>query len=69
MLVVGLGAGLSIALGAARSVASLLYKVEPLDPGVLMTALVVMAVVALTAVLIPGLRATRVDPAETLRRG
>jgi ABC-type antimicrobial peptide transport system permease subunit len=64
----GVVLGLAGALAGSRVVAQLLYEVEPHDPATLvMTALLFLAVAA-AASLLPALRATRVDPAETLRR-
>jgi predicted permease len=64
----GVVLGLAGALAGSRVVAQLLYEVEPYDPATLvMTALLFLAVAA-AASLLPALRATRVDPAETLRR-
>ena len=64
----GVVLGLAAALAGSRVVAQLLYEVEPHDPATLvMTALLFLAVAAVAS-LLPALRATRVDPAETLRR-
>ena len=60
-----LGAG--VALGLTRLMGNLLYKVSPRDPLAFGSALVVMTIVSLAACLLPAWRATRVDPARTLR--
>lgn len=62
----GIGAGLLVAVGLTRFLASLLYEVDPLDPAVLVAAAFGFAVVALAANALPALRATRVDPVIAL---
>ena len=65
------GAGIALGLGAAallsRSASGLLFGVEPLDPAAYSAAAVLLAGVAMAAASIPAWRATRVDPAVTLR--
>jgi len=46
---------------------SLLFAVAPTDPGTLGAVAGVVAVVAVAACLRPAWRATRVDPASTMR--
>jgi len=59
--------GLGIVLVVAGKLGSLLYRTSPRDPAVLVAAGLVVVVVALAASVVPGLRATRVDPMEALR--
>jgi macrolide transport system ATP-binding/permease protein len=54
-------------LALATLLASLLFQVNARDPLSLVTAAVLLAVVALLAGLIPALRAARVDPLVALR--
>ena len=63
----GLVAGVagSVALGSV--VAGQLYGVKPLDPAVISTVILTLAVVGLTACALPARRATRVDPVIVLR--
>jgi ABC-type antimicrobial peptide transport system permease subunit len=63
----GIAAGLVIALAAAPLIAPLLYRVSPADPASIAGAALFLIVVAVTASLIPALRATRVDPILALR--
>jgi predicted permease len=67
--VVTLGAvlGLAGALAAGKLVASFLFGVQAREPMVLVGATVVLVLVALTAGLVPALRAARVDPVTALR--
>lgn len=63
----GVAAGIPLALAATRLLSTMLFAVGPWDVA---TFVVVTAVLALTvgaATLIPALRATRVDPATALR--
>ncbi len=65
------GAGAAIGLGAAlaegRILRSLLFEVSPTDPATLAAAVLVLLLVAALAAWLPARRATRVDPATTLR--
>lgn len=64
----GIAAGLGIAALATRQAAPLLYRVNPLDPVTMAGAALFLTGVAVLASLIPGLRATRVDPLVALRQ-
>lgn len=59
--------GAAAALGLARMIADLLYKVSPRDPVAFGLAFVVMAVVSSAACFLPAWRATRTDPVRVLR--
>jgi putative ABC transport system permease protein len=63
----GLVIGFLGSLALATLLASLLFQVNARDPLSLVTAAVLLAVVALLAGLIPALRAARVDPLVALR--
>lgn len=67
LAVVGAVAGTGISLGAARLLVTFLYGVKPGDPLTLCSVIVLLAVVAMGACLIPARRATRVDPLVALR--
>jgi predicted permease len=63
----GIGAGIPLALWAARYAKSLLFGVEATDPvGISMTAAVLLAI-AVVAGFVPGQRAVRVNPTTALR--
>jgi putative ABC transport system permease protein len=68
LALLGIGAGLAIALAAAPQIAPLLYQVSPADPVSIAGAALFLLVVAVLASLIPALRATRVDPIRALRQ-
>jgi putative ABC transport system permease protein len=63
----GLVAGVAGAIGLARFLSSVLFEVSPYDPLALGTAVVILAVTALAACLIPVRRAIRLDPIIALR--
>jgi predicted permease len=63
----GVAVGLVLAVGAGRIVGRLLVGVRPVDPLVLVLATSSLALAVLAASYIPARRATRVDPAVTLR--
>jgi putative ABC transport system permease protein len=64
---IGLGVGLVGAVFATRLLESQLYDVKPADPMSLAAVVVLLAVVALCASMVPALRGTRVDPVVALR--
>jgi putative ABC transport system permease protein len=64
---VGIGLGLVLALVLARYTATLLYQVRATDPATYAAVAAVLALVAAAAAALPARRASRVDPALTLR--
>ena len=66
---VGIGVliGVGGALALRRLLAGFLFEIKPTDPATLVSAALVLIVVALLACLIPARRATRVDPLVALR--
>ena len=67
MIVTGVTLGLLLGLGLGQALASLLYKVSPVDPVTFVSAPIVLGVVALFACYFPARRATRVNPLTALR--
>jgi ABC-type antimicrobial peptide transport system permease subunit len=55
------------AIFAARLLGTLLYSVTPGDPAVVAGIALMLAVAAIAASLVPGARATRVDPITVLK--
>ena len=60
-------AGMALAVLLGRSIATLLYGIQPADPLTLLTVTGGLTLVALLACYIPARRATRVDPLVALR--
>ena len=63
----GLGVGLAVALASLRVLENVAYDVAPTDPGALVAAGVVLAVISLAAAFIPAWTATRVEPITALK--
>jgi ABC-type antimicrobial peptide transport system permease subunit len=68
LVAMGIGVGVPLALGSLRAVASSLYGVSPLDPATIVGAMTLVAVVGLSAGLIPARDAARTDPWGALRQ-
>lgn len=66
-VLLGVLAGSVGALAAARAIRALLFGLDPLDATSFTAAVVVLVLAACAAALVPAWRATRVDPAVTLR--
>ena len=67
LLVMGLFAGILLAIVAARSASALLYGLQPWDPATLAFAVVTLGAVALLACWVPAYRASSVSPTTALR--
>jgi predicted permease len=63
----GVIAGIGVALWLGRLVKSMLYGLQPADPGSLAGAALLLLAVALASGWVPALRAARVEPMEALR--
>lgn len=64
---IGVVVGTAAAFGLARLIATFLYGVTARDPAVFTGVPLLLSIVALVAILIPALRATRIDPVTALR--
>lgn len=69
LLVVGAGAaaGLALSIALSQGIASFLFETRPLEPGAYAIAVAVVFAAATAALVVPALRATRVDPLLALR--
>ncbi len=67
VVMVGIVAGVAIAMVAGRSIDSILLGVTTIDPRVLPATVATLLVAALVASAVPAWRASRVDPADALR--
>ncbi|MGO9340592.1 MAG: ABC transporter permease [Terracidiphilus sp.] len=63
----GLGVGLVLAFAAGRLVKSFLYQVEPLDLGTYAAVVIALAVIGLSASLLPARKAASIEPMQALR--
>ena len=68
LVALGAAAGVSIALASSTLLGSVLFGIDPQDPGVFGLALVAIVGPAFAACLLPARRAARVDPLEALRQ-
>jgi predicted permease len=66
-VVLGLAAGVAIALFLGEAIRGLLFGVEPIDPFTIAAAALVLLVVGVLACLIPARRAASTDPIAALR--
>jgi predicted permease len=64
---VGCGLGAIAAVFATRLMRSLLFQVDPVDPGVMILAAICIFVLAVAASIIPALRAASIEPMRALR--
>jgi putative ABC transport system permease protein len=67
VLLVGVAAGLCLALATVRVLESLLFGMSARDSVTLVTATLVLAVAAFAAGYLPARRAMRIDPMDALR--
>ena len=67
LTMIGVGLGVALVLGTTRLLGDLLYGVGPRDPLVITGVVAIMGVVATLACLVPGWRASQLDPARALR--
>jgi ABC-type antimicrobial peptide transport system permease subunit len=67
IVLAGLAVGTVAALATSRSLSSMLYRVDPHDPGMVAAAAAIVVVAAFAACLGPAMAAARVDPATLLR--
>ena len=67
LVAIGIIAGGTLSLWAAKFVGTLLFQIEPRDPVTLVGAAATLAVIAVVAAALPAYRASRIDPAAVLR--
>jgi putative ABC transport system permease protein len=67
LVAIGLAIGAALSIAGARFISGLLFGVSARDPWVFVGVSALVAIAALTACLIPGRRALRVDPLLALR--
>ncbi len=67
LAIAGVACGLILAFFATRLLTSLIYGVSATDPITFIAVAALLILVAVLASLLPALRLTRLDPAQTLR--
>ena len=67
MILCGIAIGVPVAWALGRLVESQLYDVKPSDPAVIAIAILVLGLAGLGSALVPGYRASSVNPTEALR--
>jgi ABC-type antimicrobial peptide transport system permease subunit len=67
MQLIGGAIGLAAAMGLGRLARSMLFELEGYDPTAVVSAVVLLACVAIAAGFVPAVRAARVDPMSALR--
>lgn len=67
IVALGLAAGILLALGASRFLASFLFEISPTDLPTFVAVLVLLLVAALAASLLPARRAASIEPTRALR--
>jgi putative ABC transport system permease protein len=67
LAVVGIAVGILVALGATRSLTTLLYQVAPNDPLTFVAVPILFVAVAIAACYLPARRATHINPLVALR--
>jgi ABC-type antimicrobial peptide transport system permease subunit len=67
LVVTGIAAGLGGGAILTRFLRGMLYGISPIDPATYTLVIAAMALMALAAMVVPALRATRIDPVVALR--
>jgi len=67
LLLAGLVLGIGLSFAASQAITKLLYGLSPTDPLTIVLSVLLLALVALPASLIPAMRAARLDPMQALR--
>jgi ABC-type antimicrobial peptide transport system permease subunit len=67
LVLTGIAIGVAAAFGLARLIASFLFGVKAWDPVVFFTVPILLSVIALAAIWLPALRASRIEAIDALR--
>jgi ABC-type antimicrobial peptide transport system permease subunit len=66
LVATGVALGVGLSLLATRALSQLLFETTPLDPSIFVSAVFLLAAIGILACLLPGIRASRLDPREAL---
>ena len=67
LVLTGIAIGVAAAFGLARLIASFLFGVKAWDPVVFVTVPILLSAIALVAIWLPALRASRIEAIDALR--
>jgi putative ABC transport system permease protein len=67
LAIAGVALGIAAAFGLTRLIASVLFGVKSWDPAAFLASPLILAAVALLAVWLPAMRASKIDPMQALR--
>jgi putative ABC transport system permease protein len=66
LVAVGVALGVGLSLLATRALSQLLFETAPLDPGIFLSAVFLLGAIGVLACLLPGIRASQIDPRVAL---
>jgi ABC-type antimicrobial peptide transport system permease subunit len=66
LIAIGVVLRMGLSFVATRALAQFLFETTPLEPEVFVSAVSLLAVIGVLACLLPGIRASRLDPREAL---
>jgi predicted permease len=66
LVAIGAALGVGLSLLATRALAQFLFETTPLEPAIFVSAVSLLAGIGVLACLLPGIRASRLDPREAL---
>jgi putative ABC transport system permease protein len=62
LVAVGVVLGVGFSVLSTRALSQLLFETAPLDPGIFISAVLLLAAIGVLACLLPGIRASQIDP-------
>jgi len=66
LVAIGVVLGVGISLLVTRALSQLLFETTPLDPGIFFSAVFLLGAIGVLACLLPGIRASQLDPRVAL---
>src|SRR5215470_15590 len=66
LVAIGIVLGVGISLLATRALSQLLFETTPVDPGIFFSAVLLLGAIGVLACLLPGIRASQLDPRVAL---
>ena len=62
LVAIGVVLGVGLSVISTRALSQLLFETTPLDPGIFISAVLLLAAIGVLACLLPGIRASQIDP-------